>query len=463
MLAWHKLSGAPMMDRFSDTAFDRVQRFVLPPEPLQIPAEVLRFAALLLLDTLGVAAAAATLPAAVMARDCAVALFAAGPEAVTARMLFDGRPVSPAGAAFAGAAQLDNLDAHDGYNPTKGHLGVVVVPALMSFAQTVPPLSGAEMLATLVAGYEIGARAAIALHATAADYHSSGAWNGLAVAAVGARLRKLDAVQLREALGIAEYHGPRSQMMRVIDHPTMLRDGSAWGALAGASAVTLAELGFTGAPAITVEGAEVASVWSDLGENFLVAQHYIKPYPVCRWAHPLVDAALRLRQENGLDGDEIVGVELSTFREAARLYQGIPETSPVAQYAISFPVAAALANGRLSVLEVTGAGLRDPRTHRLVQATQVHESPAYSARFPAERLGEVTLVLEDGRRLNSGPTSARGGPESPLDESEIIAKFRAYAAPAIGAQRAQSLEDAVLRLVEPGAGFAPILELACRT
>jgi len=401
------------------------------------------------------------MPAAAIARDCAVALYGAGPGAAAARMLFDGRQVSPAGAAFAGAAQLDNLDAHDGYNPTKGHLGVVVVPALMSFAQSVPPLSGAEMLVALVAGYEIGARAAIALHATAADYHSSGAWNALAVAAVGARLRKLNAGQLREALGIAEYHGPRSQMMRVIDHPTMLRDGSAWGALAGASAVTLAELGFTGAPAITVEGAEVEPIWRDLGRNFLVAQHYIKPYPVCRWAHALVDAALRLRQENGLDGDEIVGVELSTFREASRLYQGIPDSTVVAQYALPFPVAAALANGRLSVLEVDGAGLKDARTHRLVQATRVHESPAYSARFPAERLGEVTLVLKDGRRLNSGPTSARGGPESPLGEAEIIAKFRAYAGPAIGAQRAQSLEDAILGLVEPGAEFASILELAC--
>ena len=29
-------------------------------------------------------------------------------------------------------------------------------------------------------------------------------------------------------LGIAEYHGPRSQMMRCIDHPTMLKDGAGW-------------------------------------------------------------------------------------------------------------------------------------------------------------------------------------------------------------------------------------------
>jgi hypothetical protein len=35
----------------------------------------------------------------------------------------------------------------------------------------------------------------------------------------------LDRRVTREALGIAEYHGPRSQMMRCIDHPTMVKDG----------------------------------------------------------------------------------------------------------------------------------------------------------------------------------------------------------------------------------------------
>ena len=133
------------------------------------------------------------------------------------------------------------------------------------------------------------------------DYHTSGAWNALAVAAIGARLLKLGPDKLREALGIAEYHGPRSQMMRVIDSPTMLHDGSAWGALAGVTAVYLADQGFTGAPAVTVEAEEVDPIWRDLGEQWVVHRHYIKPYPVCRWTHALIDSALKLRRDHGLD------------------------------------------------------------------------------------------------------------------------------------------------------------------
>src|SRR5260370_30961083 len=123
----------------AENSFDRVSRFVLDLRPDDIPAEVRHFASLLLLDTLGVAAAARDMPAAGIARDAAAALYGAGPGAPVARMLFDGREVSPAGAAFAAAAQIDNLDAHDGYNPTKGHLGVVVVPAVLTFAPTPRP------------------------------------------------------------------------------------------------------------------------------------------------------------------------------------------------------------------------------------------------------------------------------------------------------------------------------------
>ena len=444
------------------TAFDRVRGLVFDRDGARIPPEVRHFASLLLLDTLGVAAASRDLEAARIARETALDLYSTRPGGHSARMLFDGRDVSVAGAAFAAAAQIDNLDAHDGYNPTKGHLGVVIIPALMTFAQGVAPLSGAEALLTLVAGYEIGARAGIALHATVSDYHTSGAWNALGVAAVGARLRKLTGDQLREALGIAEYHGPRSQMMRVIDTPTMLHDGSAWGALAGATAVFLAERGFTGAPAVTVEAIEVADIWRDLGESWVVDRHYIKPYPVCRWVHALIEGALRLRADHGLRAEDIAAIELSAFHEATRLYRELPETTAVAQYAISFPVAAALVHGRLGVAEITGKILSDPEIRRLLQATTIHESAEHSARFPAGRWGDVVLTLVDGRRLASGARDARGGPENPLREDEIVAKFHDYARPAIGAPRAHALADAVRWLADPGSDFAPVLELSCR-
>jgi 2-methylcitrate dehydratase PrpD len=95
----------------------------------------------------------------------------------------------------------------------------------------------------------------------------------------------------------------------------------------------------------------------------------------------------------------------------------------------------------------------------MVGLTEVHESQEYNKRFPAGRWGDVVVIMKDGSRLESGPHDARGGPENPLKEEEIVGKFFDFATPAIGVARARRLADAVLRLEEPGSDFAPVLDL----
>ncbi|MGB1669567.1 MAG: MmgE/PrpD family protein, partial [Candidatus Puniceispirillaceae bacterium] len=282
-----------------------VADFALGLAPEDVPDAARRDAALMLLDTLGVAAAASPMEAGRIARDTASLLYGSSDPAHRARMLFDGREASLAGAAYAAATQTDNLDAHDGYNPVKGHIGVAIIPALLALAEQAKPMSGAEALMLVTLGYEIAGRAGLALHATVSDYHTSGAWNALGVAAMASRLRGLSAPQLREAIGIAEYHGPRSQMMREIANPSMLHDGSGWGAMVGISSTILAESGFTGAPAITVEAEEAASFWSDLGSRWIMQAQYVKPYPICRWAHAPIDGVRDLMLAHGLGPDDI--------------------------------------------------------------------------------------------------------------------------------------------------------------
>jgi 2-methylcitrate dehydratase PrpD len=433
-------------------------RFTLELGPESVPATAMDRAALLLLDTLGICAAAGPMEAGVLARDAAVALFGAGDADHAARMLFDGRHVSLAGAVFAAATQLDNLDGHDGYNPTKGHIGVVVVPTLAALAERAD-LTGPEALAALVVGYEVAGRAGTALHATVSDYHTSGAWNALGVAAMVARLRGLTPAQLREAWGIAEYHGPRSQMMREIATPTMLHDGSGWGALAGMSAAILAERGFTGAPAITIEAPEAAAHWADLGQVWQVEHQYIKPYPICRWAHAAIDAVRELHMAHGFSHDQIVGLRIRTFDYSAALWRQMPANTSQAQYALPFPVAAMLVHGRIGVEQITGAGLTNPDVARLVALTQVEADPRHEARYPAGRWADVQITLADGRVLASGDVHARGGPERPFDSDTIVAKFHEFADPVLGAARALALRQACLGLTRPGSRFADLAAL----
>ncbi|GEO18799.1 MmgE/PrpD family protein [Microvirga aerophila] len=126
---------------------------------------------------------------------------------------------------------------------------------------------GRELLTSLVLGFKIATRAGMALHGSVEDYHTSGAWNALGCASMLARYLNLDENRTRHAVGIVEYHGPRTEMMRCIDHPTMVKDRSGWGALAGVSAAHLASDGFTDAPAALIE-ADRSGIWNNLGERW---------------------------------------------------------------------------------------------------------------------------------------------------------------------------------------------------
>ncbi len=415
--------------------------FLLDLRHDDLPEDVRAFARRWILDLAGIAAGGARTDLSRIIRNHAAGQF--GPGARRAHMLMDGRAVSPAGAALAGGMTIDALDGHDGHKLTKGHVGCGVFPAVLALAEAEGRDDGAELLTAIVLGYEIGTRAGIALHRTAPDYHTSGAWVAVACAALGARALGLDAAGMREAIGIAEYHGPRSQMMRCIDFPTMVKDGSGWGAMTGVSAAYLAADGFTGAPAITVEGADVADLWGDLGTNWRIFEQYYKPHPVCRWAQPPVQAALELRRAHGLTSEQVDHIEVTTFHQSLRLATRRPRTTEEAQYSTSFPTAAAVARGRVGPEEVAPEAFSDPEILRLSDSMVVTEAEEYNAAFPARRFAHVTLVLKDGRRLTSERTEARGDPEAPVGIEEVQAKFHAIADPLLGTDRAAAIRAAV--------------------
>jgi len=419
---------------------DRVIGFAHATTLRDMPDHVAALGRRCLLDLIGVAAAGSQTELSRIVGQHVVDHFGAG--RISAPLLFDGRQASPAGAALAGGMTIDAVDAHDGHRLTKGHAGCGLLPALLAFSAAEARNDGDDFLATLIVGYELATRAGIALHATAPDYHTSGAWIAVADALVGSRILGLDTTRSAEAVGIAEYHGPRSQMMRCIDHPTMLKDGSGWGAMAGVSAAYLGADGFTGAPALTVTDPAVAHVWDDLGTRWLIADQYFKPYPVCRWAQPAVDAALRLTQSHQLEADDIRRVKVETFHEAARLGVRHPTTTEQAQYSLPFPIAAAIVRGQLGPGEIT-AGLGDPAIAEMADRVEIVEDDGHNAAFPAERFARVTLVLADGREVASADTEARGDPHQPLTDAEIQAKFGAYATAVLGAERSRAISVAV--------------------
>ncbi|MDQ6917181.1 MAG: MmgE/PrpD family protein [Pseudomonadota bacterium] len=427
-------------------AFADVPSFVRSMAFADLPPDVVLQAKRCLLDLIGVAAAGTSTRASAIVRSYAASQLCGGEE--SARMLFDGRRSGIAGAAFAGAATIDAVDGHDGHVLTKGHAGVAILPALLALCDGVhrrPVIDGREFLTCLTLGYEIATRAGIAQHATVADYHCSGSWNAIGCAAVAARFMDLDEARIREALGIAEYFGPRGQMLRTCGSPSMVKDASGSGAQTGITAASLARHGFTGAPAATVESADAARYWTDLGELWRIREQYFKAYPVCRWAQPAVEAALELQRAHGFTAADIARISIETFGEAVALGSqcSLPATTEDAQYSLPYPVAAVLVFGRLGAAEIELPKLADPRVRRLLGVLTVTEHDAYSRLFPAERWAHLRISLNDGRTLVSRPAQARGGPENALSDDELQAKYFELAEPALGRPRAQRIERLV--------------------
>lgn len=425
-----------------------------------LPAPLLATLRRSFLDTMGVAAIGSRTGMAASARAGARAVFGPGTGG-SARMLMDGGRVGVSGAAMAGAFTIDSIDAHDGTTPNKGHAGSAVFPALLAVADAMEgAVTGAEFAVWLALAYEVSYRAGQVQHATCPDYHTSGSWTAVGVAVAVARMLGCDAEQIRHAAGIGEYHGPRSQMMRCIDHPSMVRDGVGWGAPTGVTAAYLAREGFTGAPALTCEGEAAAPYWQGLGRDWLTTAHtHYKRYPCCRWAHPAMDAARDLMDAHGLTSEQVAGAEIRTFHYATRLAGHEPQTMDDLAYSIAWPVAAMIVRGRLGPEDLTPEALHDPEILRVSRATVLIDDAELTARSVAQRWAAVTLVLADGGRVEAPPRTPRGDVDDPLSDAEISAKFHLLAGDILG-PRADEVEDLCGRFDGlDAAGFARLMDL----
>ncbi|MCR9107595.1 hypothetical protein [Marivita sp. XM-24bin2] len=103
-----------------------------------------------------------------------------------------------------------------------------------------------------------------------------------------------------------------------------------------------------------------------------------------------------------------------------------------------------MVRGTCGAVDVHAQSFGDPESQRLAQSMLIRENDQYNAAFPARRIADVTLVLTDGRELQSSPTKALGDPEDPVALETVVANYRSYAGPILGEARKTSIEHLVL-------------------
>ncbi|HEY1392230.1 MAG TPA: MmgE/PrpD family protein, partial [Methylibium sp.] len=209
----------------------------------EIPPAVLRRAEDLMLDWFGSALAGKN---ARPVETLTHFLESMGPGEGPSELLIHRRRSSPLIAAMVNAAASHFAEQDDVHNGSVFHPAAVVFPAALAVAQALGR-SGAELLASVVAGYEVGIRIGEFLGRSHYKvFHTTGTAGTFAAAAAAGRLLRLTPEQMQHALGSA---GTQSaglwEFLRDAADSKQLHVAHAAGA--GLTSAYLAQDGFTGA------------------------------------------------------------------------------------------------------------------------------------------------------------------------------------------------------------------------
>lgn len=367
---------------------------------------------------------------------------------------------APAGAALLNGAFAHSLDFDDTHAAGSLHPGAPVIPAALAAAEMVGA-KGADVIAAIVAGYEVTNRLALALPAGDhydRGYHPTATCGAFGAAAAAARVMGLDAARIADAYGIVLSQAAGS-LQFLANGAWTKRWQVGWSAMNGLAAALLAREGFRGA-AEAMEGKAgflrayapnpvPARALEGLGTRYELMETAVKPYPSCRYGHAGVDAGLMLRAEHGLDAEEIEAVTMGLPRKGMLLvgapleYKQYPKNVVDGQFSGPFVVACALAHGHFDWDSY--ARMDEPVLRALMPKVTCVEDAEAEAEFPRNMAGRLTLRAR-GREFTRFVAVPKGEPGNFLTEAELRAKFHGLADAVLGAERAAQLADAVLGL-----------------
>jgi 2-methylcitrate dehydratase len=427
-----------------------------------LPAEVVRQAKRLIVDTVGCALGGYAGEPATIARDLAATVTSTRPATI---MVSGGRS-SPDLAAFANGVMIRFLDYNDGYTSTgeSGHPSDSIAAALT--AAEIAGRSGRDLIVATVLAYEVFCRIC-----DEADLKPLG-WDhvtvgGMASLAAAAKLLGLEGRKLAEAfnLGIAP---------NIALYQTRIGHVSMWKGCAYANAsrnalfaAMLAERGMTG-PAPIFEGVggyfkavthapfELAAL-GGRGHPYKILECSIKRFPLGQYSQTVVEAALEVR-EKIRSVEEIAEVRIETVTTAVRLMAGDqdkwePATRETADHSMPYTVAVALIHGTVADHHFSDECLRDPAIRALTRRVKVEISAEADRRMPEAMLCTLTLVTVSGARHAATVQYHKGHWKNPMSDSEVEGKFRQLAATVLPSTRTDRLLEALWCLEDaPRAG-----------
>lgn len=206
---------------------------------------------------------------------------------------------------------------------------------------------------------------------------------------------------MKNALGIADYQGPVAPVMRIVEIPSMNKDGIAWGAITGIMAVEAAKVGRTGEFYNLLE-IENQHLIESLGKDYEIMNLYFKYFPCCRWAHAPIVAALDLKKKYQFEVNEIEKIKIYTFKAATELSLITLRFCDEAQYNIVYPICAALTEGKFTPVQDSEAYIRQHKEIlSLMKKVEYMAKTEFEKEFPQKRYAQVEITFRSGKNIIS--------------------------------------------------------------
>ncbi|WP_395676345.1 MmgE/PrpD family protein [Inquilinus sp.] len=337
------------------------------------------------------------------------------------------------------------LDFDDTHLKTIIHPAGPVASAVTAFAEY-RPVSGAALMQALALGCEIECRMGNAVFPEhyAMGWHITGTTGVFGAAAAIGRLLGLDEQHMLWALGIAASQ-PVGLKVQFGSDTKSFHPGRA--AQNGMIAALLAQQGYT-ASEVAIEGFDgwgqalsTRHDWSQvtdgLGERWELALNTYKPFACGIVGHPAIDAAIQLRDANGLKPEQIKAVALKVHPLVLNLMgKTEPRTGLEGKFSIFHAVAVALVTGRAGEQAFTDQAVADPAVVAVRKAVTATIDPA----IKADQV-DMTVTLTDGRSLRLFIEHAVGSQERPMTDAQLEDKFSGLAEGILPADRARRLMD----------------------
>lgn len=352
-----------------------------------------------------------------------------GPMDGPCEILIHRKGSSPLIAAACNAAASHFAEQDDVHNGSVFHPAAVVFPAALAVAQA-HGRSGKELIAAVVAGYEVGIRVGEFLgRSHYRIFHTTGTAGTVAAAVAAGHLLRLTPEQMTHAFGSAGTQaGGLWEFLRDAADSKQLHTAHA--AASGLTAAYLAKEGFTGALRILEgpqgmgagmsEDADPSKLINGLGTRWTLSETSFKFHASCRHTHPAADALAQVMHDHSLTPADIHKVTTWVHQGAIDVLGPVVEPKTVHQSKFSMGTVLGLIAqfGRAGLPEFDEQFLHPDVVAFRERVTMVRDEEVDAA-YPQRWIGKVTVETNDGCQYLGRVDEPKGDPGNTLSRKEL--------------------------------------------